>query len=191
MDKRFTLRGYPYVVVRIRCDECNRSGGFRLASLVEKLGADFPLDRLVQRLAHPTCGRLPENRRGKGRYLDVQPCAARLFDLDPPQRTPDLPSTVMPVRERVSNYEHRPKRRTATLQEIRDQHRWYDFHLFCTDLQNCGHQAHIEGDKFDGSLTLDDLQDRFVCSKCGNKKIDLRVDMTEFGRNRRLARSDV
>ncbi len=189
MEGEPTLLTYPYVVVRVRCDDCNRSGGYRLARLVEKFGANYPLAELLERLTYPTCGRNPDNRRGKGRFLDREKCAARFYDLDPPQRKPDLPPGEIPKRGADTYYERKGGRRTMTLAEIRERHRWYDFWLYCTDIKECGHQAHVEGDKFDGSLGLDDLQDKFVCSKCGNKKVNLRFDFTEWGRNGRMRRN--
>lgn len=190
MEGEPTLLNYPYVMVRIRCDDCNRSGGYRLARLVEKFGVNYPLYEMLKDLTYPTCGRNPENRRGKGRYLDRQKCAARFYDLGS-KREPDLPPGVMPKRESVTYYEKKGGRRTMTLAEIRERHRWYDFWIYCNELQNCGHQAHVEGDKFDGATQLDDLQDRFVCSKCGNRDCALRFDFTEWGKNGRLRRGDV
>lgn len=52
-DRKDTLLTYPYVRVRIACDYCNRKGGYRLARLAEKFGANIPLYELLKRLAHP------------------------------------------------------------------------------------------------------------------------------------------
>ncbi|HRF08058.1 MAG TPA: hypothetical protein PL193_05345 [Xanthobacteraceae bacterium] len=185
MEGEPTLLNYPYVLVRIRCDDCNRSGGYRLARLVEKFGVNYPLYEMLKDLTYPTCGRNPENRRGKGRYLDRKPCAARFYDLGS-KREPDAPPGTMPKREPFTTYyERKPKRRTITLAEIRELHRWYDFYVHCL-APKCKHQAHVFGDKFDGSLGLDDLQDKFVCGKCGSKEVDLRIDFAEWGQNGRL-----
>ena len=89
MDRCDTLLEYPYVVVRVRCDSCNRRGKYRLARLVDKFGADFPLDELIKRLAHATCGHRPENQRKGKRW--AQRCTAYFPDLDPPQPPPDIP----------------------------------------------------------------------------------------------------
>jgi hypothetical protein len=86
-----TLLNFPFVRVRIRCDLCNRSGGYRLARLAEKFGADFPLDQLLARLAHATCGHRPENQRKGKRWRDMNRCQAYFRDLEPPQPPPDLP----------------------------------------------------------------------------------------------------
>ena len=91
MDKKTTLLGYPYVVVRIRCDLCNRSGGYRLARLADKFGADFPLEELLRRLAHPTCGHRPDNQRKGKRWAIEGGCKAFFPDLERPQPPPDLP----------------------------------------------------------------------------------------------------
>jgi len=51
MDEREqTLVGYPYVVVRIGCDFCGRKGGYRLARLAAKFGAEITLGELLKRI---------------------------------------------------------------------------------------------------------------------------------------------
>ena len=40
---------YPFVVVRIGCDLCERAGAYRLARLAEKFGAGISLDELLSR----------------------------------------------------------------------------------------------------------------------------------------------
>jgi len=91
MDHRDTLLHYPYVVVRLKCDVCNRRGGFRLARLVEKFGCDIPLEDLVKRLAHPACGHRPENQRKGKRWTIEGGCKAYLRDLESPMPPPDMP----------------------------------------------------------------------------------------------------
>jgi hypothetical protein len=83
------LVDFPYVVVRLRCDLCNRSGGYRLARLAVKFGSEILLDDLLLRLSGDCPWR--DEPRGKGR------CGAYFSDL-PPRRPPDMPA---PKRLRV------------------------------------------------------------------------------------------
>jgi hypothetical protein len=41
------LVDFPYVLVRLRCDTCNRAGAYRLARLAVKYGAEILLDDLL------------------------------------------------------------------------------------------------------------------------------------------------
>ena len=41
---REILAYYPYVVVRVGCDRCDRKGAFRLARLAAKFGPNISLD---------------------------------------------------------------------------------------------------------------------------------------------------
>jgi hypothetical protein len=45
------LADYPYVLVRLRCEVCNRAGAFRLARLAVKFGAEILLGDLILRLS--------------------------------------------------------------------------------------------------------------------------------------------
>ena len=45
------LHRYPYVLVRIDCEACQRSGRYRLAKLAAKYGANICLEDLLARLA--------------------------------------------------------------------------------------------------------------------------------------------
>ena len=55
------LSSFPYVVVRLGCRLCKRSGSYRLARLAEKHGAETSLDALMAALTN----RLPaQTRRG-------------------------------------------------------------------------------------------------------------------------------
>jgi hypothetical protein len=83
------LVNFPYVVVRLRCELCNRSGGYRLARLSVKFGSEILLDDLLLRLSADCPWR--DEPRGKGR------CGAYFSDL-PPRRPPDMPA---PKRLRV------------------------------------------------------------------------------------------
>src|ERR1700731_3322386 len=80
------LVDFPYVLVRLRCDLCNRAGAYRLARLAGKFGSEILLDDLLLRLS-ADCPRR-DDPRGSG-------CGAYFADL-PPRRPPD-----MPVRKRL------------------------------------------------------------------------------------------
>jgi hypothetical protein len=79
------LSAYPYVVVRIGCDLCRRSGRYRLARLAEKYGAEITLKDLLLHLATDCPGVNPRHPYHRG-------CQARFIDLDPPQKPPDAPA---------------------------------------------------------------------------------------------------
>ena len=80
------LADYPYVLVRLRCEVCNRAGAYRLARLAVKFGAEILLDDLILRLSADCPWR--DEARGA--------CGARFCDL-PPGRPPDLPQPKMRV----------------------------------------------------------------------------------------------
>jgi hypothetical protein len=80
-----TLLTYPYVIVRIGCGACSRSGRYRLARLAEKYGADIELDALLGYLAGD-CKHWGHAHPYRFR------CQARFCDLEPPRRPPDVPN---------------------------------------------------------------------------------------------------
>jgi hypothetical protein len=78
---------FPYVLVRLRCDACERTGAYRLARLAVKFGAEILLDDLLVRLSADCPWR--DDPRGT--------CGARFTDL-PSRRPPDLPAALMRFR---------------------------------------------------------------------------------------------
>jgi hypothetical protein len=118
-DLKTTLATYPYVIVRIACDRCNRFGNFRLVRLAAKYGADYPLDQLIVDLAHRDCGHRPENqRKGKRWTIAEKRCQAYFRDLKPTQRPPDLPRPPAPKGLRVVETDgtiRKPKRRAGNV----------------------------------------------------------------------------
>jgi hypothetical protein len=78
-----SLLTYPYVLVRLRCDLCNRRGAYRLVRLALKFGPDITLDDLLRRLTADCAGRERNKRWDEG-------CRAYYPDLEPPVRPPDL-----------------------------------------------------------------------------------------------------
>jgi len=85
-----SLLTYPYVIVRIACDGCGRSGRYRLARLAEKYGADVELDTLLGYLAGD-CKHWGHSHPYRFR------CRARFRDLEPPRRPPDTPGMRLTV----------------------------------------------------------------------------------------------
>jgi hypothetical protein len=52
MDDRDCLAFYPYVVVRIACRVCSRTGSYRLARLAAKFGPEISLRDLTDRFSY-------------------------------------------------------------------------------------------------------------------------------------------
>ena len=100
-----TLSQYPWVVVRIECKLCPRKGAYRLARLAARYGPEFPLEGLIEDLAH-NC---PYWRNNPRKY-DPR-CGARFVDLErnlPPPDDPDAPL----YRQRQPGREDLPQRRS-------------------------------------------------------------------------------
>lgn len=92
MDEVVTLASYPFVAVRVRCDQCKRSGVYRLARLAEAFGAEASMDAVVGNLTHDCPWRLDRNEKRR-KYQAA--CFAFLPDLHSPPRPPDLPPGMM------------------------------------------------------------------------------------------------
>ena len=56
MDDRDRLAFYPFVVVRIACRVCSRSGSYRLARLAAKFGPEITLRDLTDASPMIACG---------------------------------------------------------------------------------------------------------------------------------------
>jgi len=82
------LSHYPYIVIRIECPTCKRSGRYRLARLADRFGAETSLDAVVHWLSLDCPWR--GERRGE--------CQVRLVDLGASGRPPDLPPAMMGLR---------------------------------------------------------------------------------------------
>jgi hypothetical protein len=85
-----TLATFPYVVVRVACCFCKRSGTYRLARLAEKFGADATVDDVLRQLA-ADCPHWKRNARWK------EGCGVYLPDLDWPPRPRDMPRPKLRV----------------------------------------------------------------------------------------------
>lgn len=92
MDRDDCLAFYPYVVVRIACRNCSRSGRYRLARLAAKYGPETSLGELLERFSYDCLWRA-EARSKKGRSS----CGVYLPDLET-GRPPDLPPGSTPLR---------------------------------------------------------------------------------------------
>jgi hypothetical protein len=84
------LSSYPYVIVRLGCDICQRRGKYRLARLSAKFGPECSLDDVLARLA-ADC---PDFRP---RHPFKAKCGARFTDLEPPTRPPDDPAQKLRI----------------------------------------------------------------------------------------------
>jgi hypothetical protein len=85
MDDRDRLAFYPFVVVRIACHVCPRSGAYRLARLAAKLGPEITLRERTDRFSYDCLWRAePRSKKGK------TACGVYLPDLENP-RPLDLP----------------------------------------------------------------------------------------------------
>jgi hypothetical protein len=78
------LSSFPFVVVRLGCDHCERQGSYRLARLAARFGPDAELTDVLRSLS-ADC----ERRAAEGQ-IGSRACGARFLDLvgDHP---PDLP----------------------------------------------------------------------------------------------------
>ena len=86
-DRR--LVAYPFIVVRVGCLLCARSGSYRLARLAHKYGPHIGMDELLSRLTADCAARKMKATEGF--------CQARFIDLDPPALPPDLPRQKLRV----------------------------------------------------------------------------------------------
>jgi hypothetical protein len=89
---RGRLALYPFVVVRIACRVCSRSGSYRLARLAAKYGPEITLRDLTERFSYDCLWRA-EARSKKGKSA----CGVYLPDLEH-KRPPDLPPGMVKLR---------------------------------------------------------------------------------------------
>ena len=83
------LSEYPYVVVRIGCSRCARTGRYRLARLADRYGSEIILPHLLEMLS-TDC---PLRERSRVAVFDR--CGAFYPDLSGP-RPPDTPAELRP-----------------------------------------------------------------------------------------------
>lgn len=86
------LSQYPFVIVRIACKRCGRSGRYRLARLAAAYGpeaeAEAVLERLTMDCVYRTGGDRLRPKRGENA------CRAALIDISGAPRPPDLPPAM-------------------------------------------------------------------------------------------------
>lgn len=80
------LSEYPFVVLRLRCDACERQGSFRTVRLAAKWGSEISLGKLLFKLSADCAW-----RREKHSYRTGDGCHVYYPDLRGPPRPPDLP----------------------------------------------------------------------------------------------------
>lgn len=91
-----SLAEYPYVVLRVRCNQCKRANSYRLARLAEAFGAGISMDDLMGKLFVDCPWRLDPSRPKYRKY--EAKCLAYLPDLHPQPRPPDLPPGLLKLR---------------------------------------------------------------------------------------------
>lgn len=79
---------YPYIVLRIDCRPCRRTGCYRLARLAEAHGAETELEELRRRLT-ADCPAWKQTGKRR-RIIEADDCRAKFTDLAIPT-PPDLP----------------------------------------------------------------------------------------------------
>lgn len=84
------LAHFPFVVARVDCTRCTRTGAYRLARLPEKYGPNAALDNVLAKLSADCVFRTAKHPYPQG-------CMARFRDLVPPERPPDLPKRKLRV----------------------------------------------------------------------------------------------
>jgi hypothetical protein len=77
MDDRDCLSLYPFVVVRIACRVCWRSGAYRLARLTAKCGLEISLRDLTERFSYDCLWRA-EARSKRGVKRERVRCSSRV-----------------------------------------------------------------------------------------------------------------
>ena len=89
------LSSYPWVVVRLGCRVCKRSGSYRLARLAESYGAETSLDSVLLSLTIDC----PFRAGGHAKRQKMEAtCEARFVDIGPAQPPPDLPPGLAALR---------------------------------------------------------------------------------------------
>lgn len=86
MAPLYRLVDFPYVLVRLRCETCRRSGAYRLARVAVKYGAEITLDDLLIRLSSDC----PWRNEPRGSCGHALPICRRA-------RPPDMPAQRMAV----------------------------------------------------------------------------------------------
>ena len=98
MSERYVdlrLSAFPWVIVRLGCRLCKRSGSYRLARLAASHGPETPLRAVLLRLT-ADC---PFRSDGPAKRQKMEAvCEARFIDLGPSQPPPDFPPGLAALR---------------------------------------------------------------------------------------------
>ena len=86
------LSDYPFVIVRIACRRCGRSGRYRLARLAATYGPETEIETVLKRLTVDCAYRTGGDRLSP--KSGAKTCWAVLSDLGGVQRPPDLPPAL-------------------------------------------------------------------------------------------------
>jgi hypothetical protein len=87
MDNRDCLAHYPFVVVRIACRVCSRSGSYRLTRLAAKFGPEISLRDLTDRFSYDCLWRAEaHSKRGVSAEQVVQNAVAGDIKLSAAER---------------------------------------------------------------------------------------------------------
>jgi hypothetical protein len=92
MDDPECLTFYPFVVVRLACRVCSRTGSYRLARLAAKLGPEISLRDLTDRFSYDCLWRRRRAASAAGR------AAASICRTSSSRRPPDDPPGLAKLR---------------------------------------------------------------------------------------------
>ncbi len=85
------LSAFFFVLLRIGCDRRDRRGQYRLARLAQSFGAEATLEEVVAKLGADYPYRYDVRR-------NEHVCRARVLDMEPPPRPPDLPPEMLKLK---------------------------------------------------------------------------------------------
>lgn len=176
------LSSFPWVVARIGCAECPRTGRYRLVRLAAAFGPEALLTAVLYELSKDCPIRLEH----AGGHLSTS-CAARFIDVtDPNPPLPDLPAPLRGLSVIEGGRAEAPKRVFVPCTE-RNPRRAYDkdgtetepgrigdmvaregitrVRVFCP--APCWHSSTLDVSDWPGELAIPDIGLRLRCSKCG------------------------
>ena len=176
------LSQYPFVVVRIACDLCGRSGRHRLVRLGIKFGPECPLVEVLARLSADCPARRP-SREISGQQWKGS-CWARFPDLDGVPPPPDLPADLRRLRlvssqpgrapGYVPRYRRNPRRaydssgREIEPVRVAGMAGPRTVTAYCETL-GCDHSARIDVAAWPGNIYVPDIGLHLRCASCGRR----------------------
>ena len=178
------LSSYPFVIVRIACDLCGRSGKHRLVRLGAKFGPECPLEEVLARLAADCPARRPLREISGQQWK--RGCWARFPDLDGPPQPPDLPADLRMPRlvsdrdERPPGYVPRSRRNPRRaydhngreIEPVRIaamiERRMKSVLVYCGEI-GCGREAKVDVSSWPGEMYVPDIALHLRCGGCGKR----------------------